>query len=115
MNTILIISLLSLNIETQMSYQIATLPESYEMEFQNQLSWLLGCHGNQILSQIRQHFIFASISVAIATTIISITLYLVPHVVNRHFCFRNQHQMCAYFMGFHGNISLYIMTMKCFL
>ena len=65
--------------------------------------------------KISQHFIFASISVAIATTIISITLYLVPQVVNRHFCFRNQHQMCAYFIGFHGNISLYIMTMKCIL
>ena len=63
-DTILIISFLSFNIERQMSYQIATLPEFYKMEFQNQLSWLPGCHGNQIL---------ASISVAIATTIISIT------------------------------------------
>ena len=35
MNTILIISFLSLNIERQMSYQIATLPEFYEMDFQN--------------------------------------------------------------------------------
>ena len=51
MNTILITSLLSLNIERQMSYQIATLPKFYEMEFQNQLSWLPGCHGNQILAQ----------------------------------------------------------------
>ena len=48
MNTILIISFLSFNIERQMSYQIATLPEFYGMEFQNQLSWLPGCHGNQI-------------------------------------------------------------------
>ena len=39
------------DIERQMSYQIATLPEFYEMEFQNELSWLPGCHGNQILSQ----------------------------------------------------------------
>ena len=38
-------------IERQMSYQIAALPEFYEMEFQNQLSWLPGCHGNQRLSQ----------------------------------------------------------------
>ena len=50
-NTNLIISFLSFNIERQMSYQIATLPEFYEMEFQNQLSWLRGCHGNQRLSQ----------------------------------------------------------------
>ena len=50
-NTILIISFLSFNIKRQMSYQIATLLEFYEMEFQNQLSWLPGCHGNQILSQ----------------------------------------------------------------
>ena len=50
-NTFLIIYLLSFNIEKQMSYQIAALPEFYEMEFQNQLSWLPGCHGNQILSQ----------------------------------------------------------------
>ena len=41
---------LSFNIERQMSYQ-AALPEFYKMEFQNQLSWLPGCHGNQILSQ----------------------------------------------------------------
>ena len=34
-NTILIISFLSFNIERQMSYQIATLPEFYEMEFQS--------------------------------------------------------------------------------
>ena len=65
--------------------------------------------------KISQHFIFASISVAIATPVISITLYLMPQVVNRHFCFRIQHQMYAYLMGFHGNISLDIMTMKCFL
>ena len=51
MNTILIIFFLSFNIERQMSYQIAALPEFYKMEFQNQLSWLSGCHGNQILSQ----------------------------------------------------------------
>ena len=50
-NTFLIIFFLSFNIERQMSYQIAALPEFYEMEFQNQLSWLPGCHGNQILSQ----------------------------------------------------------------
>ena len=31
--------------------QIATLTEFYETEFQNQLSRLPGCHGNQILSQ----------------------------------------------------------------
>ena len=37
---------LSLNIERHMNYKIATLPEFYEMEFQNQLSWLPGCHGN---------------------------------------------------------------------
>ena len=51
MNTILIISFLSFNIERQMSYQIAALPKFYKMEFQYQLSWLPGCHGNQILSQ----------------------------------------------------------------
>ena len=51
MNTILIISFLLLNIQRQMSYHIVTPPEFYEMEFQNQLSWLPGCHGNQILSQ----------------------------------------------------------------
>ena len=50
-NTNLIISFLSFNIERQMSYQVAALPEFYEMEFQNQLSWLPGCHGNQRLSQ----------------------------------------------------------------
>ena len=96
-----------------MSYQIAALHEFYEIEFQNQLSWLPGCHGNQILSQT--FYLCFHISVAIAITVISITLYLVPQVVNRHFCFRIQRQMYAYFMGFHGNISLDIMTMKCFL
>ena len=50
-NTILIIFFLSFNIERHMSYQIAALPEFYEMESQNQLSWLPGCHGNQRLSQ----------------------------------------------------------------
>ena len=35
MNTILIISFLSMNIERQMTYQIATLPKFYEMEFKN--------------------------------------------------------------------------------
>ena len=81
----------------------------------------ISCHGYLVAMvtkdclKISQHFIFASISVAVATTIISITLYLVPQVVNRHFCFRNQHQMCACFMGFHGNISLHMMTMKCIL
>ena len=64
-----------------MSNQIAALPEFYEMEFQNQL-----CLGNLVAMvteyclKISQHFIFASISVAIATTIISLTLYLVPQV-----------------------------------
>ena len=52
MNTILIISFLSFNIERQMSYQIAALPEFYKMAFQNQLSLLPGSHSNQILSQI---------------------------------------------------------------
>ena len=51
MTTILIISFLSFNIKRQMSYQIATLPEFYEMGFQNQLSWLPGYYGYQILSQ----------------------------------------------------------------
>ena len=34
-NTILIMSFLSFNIERQMTNQIATLPKFYEMEFQN--------------------------------------------------------------------------------
>ena len=82
-NTNLIISFLSFYIERQMSYQIATLPEFYEMEFQN---LVLVAMVTKDCLKISQHFIFASISVAIATTIISITLYLVPQVANRHFC-----------------------------
>ena len=41
-NTFFIISFLSFNIERQMSYRITALPEFYEMEFQNKLSWLPG-------------------------------------------------------------------------
>ena len=91
--------LLSCNIERHMRYQITALPQFYRMVFQNQLCWSSGCH--------------ASLLVTIATAGINITLCLVRQIVNRHLCFRNQYQMCAYFKGFIGNISLYLMTLKC--
>ena len=65
--------------------------------------------------KIHLHFKFASLSVTIATAVISITLHFVRQIVNRHLCFGNQYQMCAYFTCFHGNISSCLMTLKCHL
>ena len=65
--------------------------------------------------KIGQRFTFLSIAVTIATTIISITLDLEHWIVIRHLCFRNEYQMYAYYMVFHENILLYVMTMKCHL
>ena len=48
---ILGISFLSCNIERHMRYQISTLPNVYKLEYQNQLPWLPGRHGNQTLAQ----------------------------------------------------------------
>ena len=114
--TFLAVSFLSCNIERHMRYQIVALPEFFKMEFQNQLPWLPGCHGNTRFSQNLPTYVkFASLLVTIATTIIITTLHLVREIINRHLCSGNQYQMCAYFMGFHGNISLYLITLKCHL
>ena len=96
-NTNLALSFSLCNIERHMTYQITALPEFYNMEFQNHLPWLPGCYGNQRSCQK------------------SITLHFVCQIVNRHLCFWNQYQMCAYFTCFPGNISSCLMTLKCHL
>ena len=63
---ILAISLLPCSIERHiMRYEITALPEFYNVEFQNQLSKIIQC------------LKFASLSVIMATTFVSITLHLV--------------------------------------
>ena len=76
-NTLLDLSFLSCNIERHMRYQIVASHELYKMESQNQLFWLPGCHGKKRLFKICLHLKFASLSVTIATTIISVTLLVI--------------------------------------
>ena len=106
-NTILVVAFFMCDIERQISYQITALPEFYKIEFQNQLPWLPDCIGNQRCSQnLPTFYLPFHFSYNNNPNYKYNFTFGASEVVNRHLCFRNEYQMCAYFMGFHGNISL---------
>ena len=85
-NTNLAISLLSCNIERHVTYQITTLPEFYKSSKISCLGYLVAMVTKDCV-KIHLHFKFASLSVTIATAIISITLHFVRQIVNKDLCF----------------------------